>query len=82
MNPFNCSGCDYVLSAHITLTTLSTRVVFDSNKVSNSLGFCGNNTEYLYTPLYNLRLKPLLGFNFKIIIKLDLLLRLWLSQQI
>ena len=46
MNLFNCLECDYVLSAHITLTISSTRVVSDGNKVSNSPGFCGNNTEY------------------------------------
>lgn len=45
----------------------STKVVFDSNKVSNSPKFCGRKTERPQTPLYVPGLELLLGLNFKII---------------
>ena len=31
-------------------------------------GYCDNNKKYLQTPLYDIRLKLLLGFNFKVVI--------------
>ena len=66
-NPHNCLGCGDVLPAHIPRLTSSTKVVFDSNKVSNGPGFWGKSIEYPQTPVYIPRLKLLLGFNFKIV---------------
>lgn len=67
-NQLNCLGYDNVLPAHTTLTTLVTKVVFKGNKLSNGPGFYDKSIKCLQIPLYNPKLKLLLGFNFKIII--------------
>ena len=57
-----------ISSFHITFTMSSTKIVLNINKFSNSPKFCSKNTKCLWTSLYNLELKLLLGLNFEIVI--------------
>lgn len=67
-NLFNYLGCGNILSIHTILTILLIKIIFNSNKLSNSSRFYSKSTKYLQIPLYNLKLKLLLSFNFNIII--------------
>lgn len=67
INLLNYLSCGNILPTHTSYTILSTKVVSNSNKVNNGLGFWNKSIECLET-LFNIpKLKLLLGLNFKIV---------------
>lgn len=68
INPLSCLDHGNILLTPITLTKLSIRVVFNSNKIKNGFGFWGKNIKSLKTPLYDPKLKLLFCLNLKIVI--------------